>query len=200
MLQHWQQLVICLCVCYWVNKLCGDQHMGRSRNYWMENPHSLTSSGLSLFQATLHSFSVSCASFFTAGEKAQIRLTLSRMNHSAITFIAWKKKKKRTVQQYKRPSLNLTRKFLYILNLKPHVVRTPPLHCSISSSRWPCPSPDQASHVTVLTTLQLSLLCRRPQPICVIQTMALVFLSPHLVALTPSDWRSACDLHLCLAA
>lgn len=80
------------------------------------------------------------------------------------------------------------------------------LYCYPSSpSTWLCHSSGQASHVTLLTALWLSLFCRGSQPICVIQTMALVLfftipLPPPPSALIPLDRKSSCDLPQCIAA
>lgn len=71
-----------------------------------------------------------------------------------------------------------------------HIIRKPQAPLLSLRPPWPSPFPRalppggcaavqiRLRHVTLLTTPQLSLLCAGPQPICVIQTMASVLLSP----------------------
>lgn len=153
------------------------------------------------------SLSISLSPFYwwrgNADEEA-----VSRMNHSA--FILWKKKKvaklwespKWHIQHSPHKSQSASCPVITLL-LCPVALT---LYCYPSSlSTWLYHSSGQALHVTLLTALWLSLFCRGSQPICMIQTMALVLCSPSHYhcppsALIPLGWKSSCDLPQCVAA
>lgn len=81
-------LFVCVFVIGWMSFVLTSIWKG-SMNKWMENPHSLTSSGLrdSLIQTQFLTPSQSAGPLSTSGEETQIWETVSKMNHPAKTLL-----------------------------------------------------------------------------------------------------------------
>lgn len=156
------------------------------------------------------SLSISLSPFYwwrgNADEEA-----VSRMNHSA--FILWKKKKNLKVAKLwespkwhiqHSPHKSQSASCPVITLLLCPVALT--LYCYPSSpSTWLYHSSGQASHVTLLTALWLSLFCRGVtadlyDPNNGLSSLFTIPLPLPPSALIPLDWKSPCDLPQCVAA
>lgn len=167
-------------------------------NYSVENPCSQTDFGLwdSLIQTQIMTPSQSACLLSTGGEGMQMRKQFPGwiIQHSSCE----RKKKILVAKLWESPKWHIqhsphksqSASCPVITLLLCPVALT--LYCYPSSpSTWLYHSSGQASHVTLLTALWLSLFCRGSQPICMIQTMALVLCSPshyHCPPLPSSPW------------
>lgn len=167
-------------------------------NYSVENPCSQTDFGLwdSLIQTQIMTPSQSACLLSTGGEGMQMRKQFPGwiIQHSSCE----RKKKILVAKLWESPKWHIqhsphksqSASCPVITLLLCPVALT--LYCYPSSpSTWLYHSSGQASHVTLLTALWLSLFCRGSQPICMIQTMALVLCSPshyHCPPLPSFPW------------
>lgn len=167
-------------------------------NYSVENPCSQTDFGLwdSLIQTQIMTPSQSACLLSTGGEGMQMRKQFPGwiIQHSSCE----RKKKILVAKLWESPKWHIqhsphksqSASCPVITLLLCPVALT--LYCYPSSpSMWLYHSSGQASHVTLLTALWLSLFCRGSQPICMIQTMALVLCSPshyHCPPLPSFPW------------
>lgn len=167
-------------------------------NYSVENPCSQTDFGLwdSLIQTQIMTPSQSACLLSTGGEGMQMRKQFPGwiIQHSSCE----RKKKILVAKLWESPKWHIQHSPhksqsascpVITLLLCPMALT---LYCYPSSpSTWLYHSSGQASHVTLLTALWLSLFCRGSQPICMIQTMALVLCSPshyHCPPLPSFPW------------
>lgn len=167
-------------------------------NYSVENPCSQTDFGLwdSLIQTQIMTPSQSACLLSTGGEGMQMRKQFPGwiIQHSSCE----RKKKILVAKLWESPKWHIqhsphksqSASCPVITLLLCPVALT--LYCYPSSpSTWLYHSSGQASHVTLLTALWLSLFCRGSQLICMIQTMALVLCSPshyHCPPLPSFPW------------
>lgn len=167
-------------------------------NYSVENPCSQTDFGLwdSLIQTQIMTPSQSACLLSTGGEGMQMRKQFPGwiIRHSSCE----RKKNLKVAKLWESPKWHIqhsphksqSASCPVITLLLCPVALT--LYCYPSSpSMWLYHSSGQASHVTLLTALWLSLFCRGSQPICMIQTMALVLCSPshyHCPPLPSFPW------------
>lgn len=168
-------------------------------NYSVENPCSQTDFGLwdSLIQTQIMTPSQSACLLSTGGEGMQMRKQFPGwiIRHSSCER---KKKNLKVAKLWESPKWHIqhsphksqSASCPVITLLLCPVALT--LYCYPSSpSTWLYHSSGQALHVTLLTALWLSLFCRGSQPICMIQTMALVLCSPshyHCPPLPSFPW------------
>lgn len=181
-------------------------------NYSVENPCSQTDFGLwdSLIQTQIMTPSQSACLLSTGGEGMQMRKQFPGwiIRHSSCE----RKKKILVAKLWESPKWHIQHSPhksqsascpVITLLLCPMALT---LYCYPSSpSTWLYHSSGQASHVTLLTALWLSLFCRGVtadlyDPNNGLSSLFTIPLPLPPSALIPLDWKSPCDLPQCVAA